>query len=171
MEAGSYAFQTELGWVGISNSSKGLTRLVLPERTFTQVNQELEIKAESGKPVPDFLKDIEGRLQAYFKGYKVAFPDEVDLTRATDFQRRVWEVTRRIPYGETRSYAWVAEHVGNLKAVRAVGQALGNNPLPVIIPCHRVLRRDGGLGGFTGGIELKRYLLWLEASAFMRDRT
>ncbi|GAI87660.1 unnamed protein product, partial [marine sediment metagenome] len=76
-----------------------------------------------------------------------------------------WEETRLIPYGETRSYAWVAKQVGKPKAARAVGQAMGSNPLPIIIPCHRVITSNGKLGGFGGGLEMKRQLLSLEAVA------
>ncbi len=96
-------------------------------------------------------------------GHKVAFPDALDLSAATSFQRQVWQITRLIPYGETRSYSWLAEQLGKAGAVRAVGQALGRNPLPIIIPCHRVVAKDGQLGGYTGGVEIKRYLLNLEA--------
>ncbi len=105
------------------------------------------------------------RLRNYFGGHKVNFPDELDLSQATPFQREVWEITRLIPYGETRSYTWVAEQMGRPRALRAVGQALGRNPLPIIIPCHRVLTIDGKLGGYSGGLEMKKYLLSLEATA------
>ena len=71
---------------------------------------------------------------------------------------------RHIRYGETRSYAWIARKMGKPRAMRAVGQALGRNPLPIIVPCHRVVAGDGGFGGFTGGIEMKRKLLKLEGS-------
>jgi len=170
MEAAQYIFKTELGWVGISSSANGLRRLSLPQQKYTDARRILNEAGEPASGIPPALGDIAERLNLYFKGYKVAFPDKLDLAGATDFQRKVWEATRQIPYGETRSYTWVAERVGVLKAVRAAGQALGNNPLPVIVPCHRVIGRDGGLGGYSGGLELKRYLLWLEASAFMRDR-
>ncbi len=97
-----------------------------------------------------------------------SFPDELDLSTATPFQRQVWEKTRLIPYGETRSYSWVAEQIGKPGAARAVGQALGRNPLPIIIPCHRVVASDGKLCGFAGGLGMKRRLLSLEASAKVR---
>jgi len=105
------------------------------------------------------------RLGAYFGGHKAAFADRLDFSGATSFQRQVWQITRLIPYGETRSYTWVAEQIKRPKAMRAVGQALARNPLPVIVPCHRVLNIDGKLGGYTGGIEMKKRLLSLEAPA------
>ncbi|HJM36537.1 MAG: hypothetical protein CL877_04645 [Dehalococcoidales bacterium] len=106
--------------------------------------------------------DLIKRLNPCFSGVQVAFPDELDLGTATLFQRRVWETTQLIPYGETRSYRWVAEHMGQPTAARAVGQALAKNPLPIIIPCHRVVTNNGKLGGFSGGPKMKRYLLRLE---------
>jgi len=105
------------------------------------------------------------RLRAYFNGHTVTFPDELDLSAATPFQRQVWEKTRQIPFGETRSYSWIANEVGQPYAARAVGQALGRNPLPVIIPCHRVITSHGKLGGYTGGLNIKKHLLNLEAAA------
>jgi len=83
----------------------------------------------------------------------------IDLSKYTPFQRKVWEVVQTIPYGETRSYKWVAERIGNPRAVRAVGQALKRNPLPGIVPCHRVICSDGSLGGFSQGLKMKRELL------------
>ena len=114
---------------------------------------------------PHQFKDLTERLKVYFSGHRTTFSDELDLSRATNFQREVWEITRRIPYGETRSYTWVAEQIKKPRAVRAVGQALSKNPLPIIVPCHRVVTSDGKLGGFSGGVEMKRCLLSLEASA------
>jgi methylated-DNA-[protein]-cysteine S-methyltransferase len=103
------------------------------------------------------------RLRRYFCGNEVVFPDELDLSRATDFQRDVWKATQRIPFGATRSYTWVSKQINKPWAVWAVGQALGKNPLPIIIPCHRVLNLHGSLGGYSGGLEMKRYLLALES--------
>ena len=88
--------------------------------------------------------------------------DKLDLP---PFQREVWETTRLIPYGETRSYLWVAKQIKRPRAVRAVGQALSKNPLPIIVPCHRVVASDGRLGGFRRGVEMKRHLLWRETLA------
>ena len=81
------------------------------------------------------------------------------------FRRLVWEATRLIPYGETRSYGWVAKQIGKPHAARAVGQALGKNPFLIIVPCHRVIAGDGTLGGFGGGLEMKQTLLEMEKTA------
>ena len=93
---------------------------------------------------------------------RVEFRMTCDLTAATPFQRQVWLKAREIPYGESRSYSWIASEIGNPRACRAVGQALGQNPLPIVIPCHRVLSAHGAVGGFSGGLDIKRRLLRLE---------
>ena len=87
---------------------------------------------------------------------------DVDLRAGTAFQQVVWRMLQTIPYGETRSYAWVARQIGKPKATRAVGAACGANPVPIVVPCHRVVGSDGSLGGFSGGLALKRRLLALE---------
>lgn len=115
--------------------------------------------------VGDSFTDLIERLRGYFAGQRVAFKDELDLSAATAFQREVWQLTRLIPYGETKSYGWVAERLGRAGAGRAVGQALARNPLPIIVPCHRVVAKNGGLGGYSGGVARKRYLLRLESAA------
>ncbi len=90
----------------------------------------------------------------------------LEVGESTGFQRRVWGVVAHIPYGETRSYSWVAERVGG--SPRAVGQALARNPCPLLIPCHRVVGKDGEMGGYAGGVDLKRKLLELERGAVER---
>lgn len=103
------------------------------------------------------------QLQRYFARQLRAF--EVTLNpRGTPFQRRVWEALRAIPYGETRSYAEIARMIGKPDAVRAVGSANGANPIPIIVPCHRVVGSDGSLTGFGGGLRAKRFLLDLEST-------
>src|SRR6185437_14116566 len=102
-----------------------------------------------------------GQLEEYFAGRRRAFDLDLDL-RGTDFQRRVWEAVAAVPYGQTRSYADVARAVGNGKAVRAVGAANGANPLPLVIPCHRIIGSGGGLHGYGGGLDVKARLLELE---------
>ena len=146
-------------------SAKGLLGTTVPQRSAQEVRQLLGDRVNYAIWSPRLFEDLMERLRIYFGGHKATFPDELDLSRATTFQREVWEITRLIPYGETKSYTWVAEQIGKPRAVRAVGQALGKNPLPIIVPCHRVVNSDGKLGGYNGGVEMKRYLLFLEASA------
>jgi methylated-DNA-[protein]-cysteine S-methyltransferase len=122
----------------------------------------LDGTAEQAIWSPDSFVDTIPLLTMYFSGKKSEFPCALDYGQATHFQRNVWEATRSIPYGETRSYGWVANRIGKPAAVRAVGQALGKNPLPIIVPCHRVIASDGSLCGFSGGLETKRNLLRLE---------
>jgi len=159
-------FNTDIGWVGILGSAKGLLRTTLPQYSAQAVRQLLGNDINGATYSPHLFKDLVERLKVYFRGHKVTFPDELDLSGATAFQRAVWEITRLIPYGEIRSYTWVAEQIRRPGAVRAVGQALGRNPLPIIVPCHRVVASGGRLGGFGGGLEMKRRLLHLEEVAF-----
>ncbi len=98
-------------------------------------------------------------LDAYFAGKLKAFSQGIKLIGGTAFEQKVWKVLRKIPYGETRSYGWIAERAESPKAVRAVGQALKKNPLPIILPCHRVIASDGSIGGYSGGIAVKQWLL------------
>jgi methylated-DNA-[protein]-cysteine S-methyltransferase len=102
------------------------------------------------------------QLQAYASGKVVRFSSRLDLSSGTPFQAKVWRALQMIPRGQTRSYAWVAHKIGSPRAVRAVGAACGANPVPIIVPCHRVIASDGSLGGFGGGLALKRRLLALE---------
>lgn len=101
-------------------------------------------------------------LSEYFQGKRAFFSVPVDLSEAPDFQKKVLAAARRIPFGEVRPYAWVARRIGHPRAVRAVGTALGRNPVPFIVPCHRVLQTGGGLGGYLFGTDVKRRLLSLE---------
>ena len=161
-------FNSDVGWIGILGSAKGLLSTTLPQPSAQEARRLLGDSLNQPTLSLSLFEDLVGRLRAYFSGYKASFPDELDLSGATPFQREVWEKTRLIHYGETRSYSWVAEQIGKPGAARAVGQALARNPLPIIIPCHRVIANDGKLGGFSGGVQMKRYLLSLEASARMR---
>jgi methylated-DNA-[protein]-cysteine S-methyltransferase len=103
------------------------------------------------------------QLRAYFAGQLRHFDLLLDL-RGTDFQRRVWRELERIPYGETRSYRQIAEAIGAPRAVRAVGAANGANPIPIVVPCHRVIGANGKLVGYGGGLPLKKRLLQLEGA-------
>jgi O-6-methylguanine DNA methyltransferase len=103
-------------------------------------------------------------ITRYLNGEKVKFDIPLDWSEATDFQKSVWRATMKIPHGKTRSYGWVADNAGSPRATRAAGSALGANPLPIIVPCHRVLRAGGALGGFAMGTVVKQLLLELERS-------
>ncbi len=147
--------------MGVVGSSAGLVRVTFPQSSEKEVIRSLG-DPERAVLAPQHFESIIERFCAYFGGEITDFTDELDLSGATAFQREVWQAARHIPYGETRSYGWVAAEMGRPGAARAVGQALGRNPLPIIIPCHRVLAADGGIGGFGGGIEVKKFLLSLE---------
>ena len=115
------------------------------------------------QPETPFEKRVADQLGEYARGERRAFSVPVEPT-GTPFQMAVWRELRRIPYGETRTYGAVARAVGRPKAARAVGMANHDNPIPVVIPCHRVVGADGKLTGFGGGLELKRALLELEGA-------
>jgi len=158
-------FNSDMGWVGLLASATGLLGTTLPQPSAEEAYLLLGSRVNRAACSPRRFDDLTERLKAYFSGQRMTFPDKIILSPATHFQREVWEKTRLIPYGETRSYGWVAEQIGEPRAARAVGQALGKNPLPIIVPCHRVVASDGKLGGFGGGVEMKRHLLSLETSA------
>lgn len=102
------------------------------------------------------------QLERYFEGRPTDFDVPLDLPWGTPFERRVWDATRRVPFGGTDTYGGIAARVGNARGARAVGNALGHNPAPIVIPCHRVIRGSQDLGGFSGGPGWKRFLLDLE---------
>ncbi|BHH81961.1 methylated-DNA--[protein]-cysteine S-methyltransferase [Desulforhopalus sp. 52FAK] len=103
------------------------------------------------------------QLDEYFTGARKSFSVNIDPT-GTSFQKKVWQALTKIPYGSTRSYAEIAEQINNPKGYRAVGMANGKNPIPIIIPCHRVIGKNGTLTGFGGGLEVKQQLLHIEQS-------
>jgi methylated-DNA-[protein]-cysteine S-methyltransferase len=113
---------------------------------------------------PGRLDEPRRELEDYFAGRRRAFAIPVDRRLMGDFTRRVLAVTAAIPYGSTSTYAAVAARAGSPRGARAAGNALGANPVPIVVPCHRVLASGGGLGGYTGGLERKRILLALESS-------
>jgi methylated-DNA-[protein]-cysteine S-methyltransferase len=151
-------FETGLiGTLTLAGDEKGLRHIF-----FQKENQPLSIRAD-WKRMPDFFLAVKAQLLAYFKGDLKQF----DLSLApvgTPFQLKVWEALKTIPYGTLASYKSIAQAIGNSKAVRAVGGANGKNPIPIIVPCHRVIGADGSLTGYGGGLETKRRLIDLERS-------
>jgi methylated-DNA-[protein]-cysteine S-methyltransferase len=109
--------------------------------------------------IPD---EFEKELNAFFNGELKEFSQSIKLLSGTEFEQKVWLALRKIPYGETRSYKWLAETVGSPKGNRAVGRALSKNPVPIVLPCHRIIESTGKLGGYTPGLDIKRRLLSLE---------
>lgn len=107
-------------------------------------------------------ENIKAELAGYFEGRVREFTLDVELSGGTEFEKQVWLALREIPYGQTRSYKWLAGRVGRPGGSRAVGQALAKNPVPIVLPCHRVVESHGKIGGYTPGVDIKRRLLALE---------
>lgn len=105
---------------------------------------------------------VKKELSEYFEKGREEFTHDIGFNRGTDFDRKVWLTLREVPYGETRTYKWLAERIGNPQAYRAVGQALSRNPIPIILPCHRIIESDGSIGGYSSGVDIKRRLLEIE---------
>jgi methylated-DNA-[protein]-cysteine S-methyltransferase len=159
------AFKTAQGWVAVLGSEKGIFAATLPHSSKEAALDELGSGMNDATPDDNFFSDIASRLKDYFAGKRVSFDDELDTSDATPFLAGVWQAAREITYGQTRSYGWLAAKAGKPAAARAVGQAMARNRLPVIVPCHRVIAGDGSLGGFAGGLELKKRLLGMEAKS------
>ncbi|MGP8079250.1 MAG: methylated-DNA--[protein]-cysteine S-methyltransferase [Dehalococcoidales bacterium] len=155
-------FHTARGWMGILASQSGILAVTLPQTTRQKAIDLLGEQVEPAVFSPDAFSDITQRFQDYYSGEKTLFPDALDFSGATTFQKQVWQTTWLIPYGETRSYGWVAAQIGKPRAARSVGQSLGKNPFLIIVPCHRVIAGDGTLGGFGCGLPAKQQLLELE---------
>ena len=155
-------FKTKKGWIGVLGTKAGLQAVTLPQTTRQQAVDALGKRVKQAEISTELFKGLERRLQDYYSGKKTTFVETLYFSEAPTFQKHVWEAARLIPCGETRSYGWIAKQIGKPKAARAVGQALGKNPFLVIVPCHRVIAGDGTLGGFGGGLEMKRVLLELE---------
>ena len=164
-------FESSFGWVGVAKSDQGLTRVTFGAPTELAVKDRLRNGSHGKRGLypltrnaldPELLKATE-LLTNYFDGVPVDFDVKLDLRTGTAFQQRVWETALRIPYGQVQSYGWIAGEIGKPNAMRAVGGAMGANPLAIIVPCHRVLRSNGGLGGYAGGLHWKQRLLAMEA--------
>ena len=148
--------RTRLGILRARFSSRGLQRLALGSASGRRAEP-------AGRPTSARHGAVLRRqVTAYAAGRSVRWTVPLDLRGGTPFQRAVWRVLRRIPRGQTRSYAWVARQIGRPRATRAVGAACRANPVPLIVPCHRVVASDGSLGGFSAGRDWKRRLLSLE---------
>jgi len=161
-----------LGRLRLASTAEGLVRVVLPGESEDRILVWLAVKFPRAVLVPASGENAEfhAQLDEYFRGTRSAFDCRIHLT-VSAFVRRVLEETRRIPYGATASYGEVAAAIGRPLAARAVGKALATNPLPIIIPCHRVVGKNGSLVGFGGGLALKEWLLAHERRVSCASRT
>jgi len=162
-------FKSPWGWVGISETAKGIDAIVLPKRSKQAIEFGLRTMAdvpfEPGESAR--LEVARSQLLDYLEGKRNGFDIPLDLSRGTAFQRRVWRTLQRVPFGKLRSYQWIASRVGGRRYARAVGNAVGANPLPIVVPCHRIVAQDASLGGFSCGLPMKRKLLTLEGTLSM----
>ena len=154
-----------LGPLTVMVTLRGLVRLSYPGEGIEAQLAEL---AERVSPrilgAPERTDDVRRQLDAYFTGERTTFDLPIDWRLVRGFAGQVLRATARIPFGSVSSYRQVAAEAGSPNAYRAAGNALGSNPIPIVVPCHRVLHAGGGLGGYTGGLERKRYLLALEGA-------
>lgn len=158
----NYAYlDTPIGTLLIAGDADAVLQISFPSRGKAEAGW---VESQRG-PVGEAVR----QLREYFAGERSDFVLPL-APRGTEFQRSVWRQLQGIPYGETISYGELARRVGSPKASRAVGSANGKNPLPIVIPCHRVIAGDGTLGGFGGGLPTKQTLLALEQGASIRNR-
>lgn len=160
--------ETPLGWLGLAERDSKLTYLVLPRPDPESVRDELARRHPAGELSPPEQLVATPQLERYFRGELQQFNLELDLAGVPPFFRRALDACARVPYGATTTYRALADELGNPKASRAVGGAMASNPIPIVIPCHRVVGSTGSLTGFGGGLDQKQRLLALEATH--RDR-
>jgi methylated-DNA-[protein]-cysteine S-methyltransferase len=153
---------TEIGPLFVAETRQGLACVALGDEGLNQIMEFTRKWLPDHQVVPSVV-DAVAQIEEYFDGRRTEFDVKLDL-RGTDFQKRVWEALRRIPYGQTRTYGELARELGLENGARAVGGACAANPAPVVVPCHRVVAGGGDLGGYSGGLERKKQLLSLEQS-------
>jgi len=157
-----YVCETDAGWVGLVISPRGLRATTLPRPSHDDALREaLELGATEPASGAE-ARDLAERVRHLAAGGPADLP--IDWDGISPFRRAVLEETTRIPAGQTRSYGWLAAKVGNPRAARAVGRVMATNPLPIVVPCHRVVASDGSLHGYGGGLEMKARLLKAEGA-------
>ena len=158
-----HIFPTKLGWVGITGRDGKISRLELPRQNRIEAEAVLRggMADEFVESRHDF-SELAEQIAAYFACERVHFDCEIDVDTATAFEKKTSQAAREIGYGELQTYGWLASRIGQPKAYRAVGQALGRNPIPIIVPCHRVIGSDGSMRGFGCGVEWKLRLIDME---------
>ncbi|HEV3319756.1 MAG TPA: methylated-DNA--[protein]-cysteine S-methyltransferase [Solirubrobacteraceae bacterium] len=157
--------ESPFGTLHAASTRRGLVRLAFPEEPLDEFLERLARKLSPRiVAAPAALDPVQRELDEYFSGRRRTFDLALDWALITPFARRVLSNTAAIPYGGHLSYAEVAAEAGSPRGARAAGNALGSNPIPIVIPCHRVLHSGGGLGGYGGGLDRKQYLLELEGA-------
>jgi methylated-DNA-[protein]-cysteine S-methyltransferase len=147
----------------LATTPRGLVKVSLPGHDPEAALEDLAARISPRVlEAPDRLDQVRRELDLYFEGKLTEFDLQLDWQLSRDFRRRALRAIDRIPYGKTRSYTEIARSAGNERAVRAAGTACGANPIPIVVPCHRVLRSSGALGGYGGGLPMKEALLELE---------
>lgn len=145
--------------ITVLTSSKGIKKIFFnPAKEITELSSATKLRNDDS-----YLFEIFNQLKEYFAGTRKEFDVPLDL-EGTEFQKKVWNELRKIPYGKTISYKSLSEKLGDVKAIRAVGKANGQNPIAIIIPCHRVIGADGSMIGYAGGKAIKEKLLHLEGA-------
>ena len=151
----NFCYKSPIGWIDIIAEENRIS-----SACFSEVEPSDEPTVPPNLPV---LTRTIKLLDLYFAGGPVDFAEiSVQLAYGTEFQQHVWKAIQKIPYGEVRSYQWIADQIGRPKSARSIGNAVGENPVSILVPCHRVIRSNGELGGYGGGLERKRQLLTLE---------
>ncbi len=172
MESYFTIFEVPLGWMGLVGCRLGILRIHLPMMERKEVFDLIQMEFAACVEEEEFFKNEVWQIQEYFGGIRKVFQFALDLSSATLFQKRVYETLLTIPFGEIRTYAWVARTIGDPKALRAVGNANGKNRWPLVVPCHRVVGSNGFLTGFSapGGVDLKARLLSHEGIQTRKNR-
>ena len=152
-----------IGDLLVAVTRRGLVRISFPTERPDDVVEELALMLSPRVlEAPARLDEVRRELDEYFEGRRERFDLSLDMSLTRGFTRKVLRATARIPFGSVSTYRDVARRAGNDRAYRAAGNALGANPIPIVVPCHRVLHAGGGLGGYGGGLDVKRFLLRLE---------
>jgi methylated-DNA-[protein]-cysteine S-methyltransferase len=152
-----------LGTLLAARTKRGLVELAYGGEQADPLLEELARKLSPRVlEAPAQLDDVRRQLEEYFEGRRTSFELPIDWSLSKGFTQRILQATARVPFGELATYRDVAEKAGNARAVRAAGNALGSNHMPIVVPCHRIVRTGGALGGYTGGLERKEFLLRLE---------
>ena len=157
-------FKTSLGWCGIIYGNKGLIKMYLPGMKKKTLEKTIFSFYENLVEGTSSIKMVIKNIYNYFKRNNAQLNFPIDMEAMTEFEKKAYKRTMQIPFGKVKTYKWLAEKIGVPGGARAVGNVLGRNPVPLIIPCHRVVRSNGKLGGFSapGGISLKRKMLLIE---------